>query len=78
MTIKNHNAWAVQFLSKDDNEWLTEKWYVNKQETLEHSNNGSNVLRIPFRVISTYFSAFDKGSNSKAWAIKDVKENDDV
>ena len=78
MTIKNHNAWAVQFLSKDDNEWLTEKWYVSKKDALEHSNNGSSVLRIPFRVIATYFSAFDKGFNSHAYKDGYVKENDDV
>jgi len=64
MTTKNHNSWAVQFLSKDD-EWLTEKWYENKQEALEHSNNGSSVFRIPFRVISTYLSVFDKRSNKE-------------
>jgi len=65
MTTKNHNAWAVQFLSKDNNEWLTEKWYENKKDAMEHSNNGSSVLCIPFRVISTYLSVFDKRSNKE-------------
>ena len=78
MTIKNHNSWAVQFLSKADNDWLTEKWYVSKKDALEHSNNGSSVLRIPFRVIATYFSVFDKGFNSQAYKDGYVKENDDV